>query len=248
MQKILTIAKYTLIEALRDRFFHLHLALLLLVVPLAKYLAFFSAVQMEQNFFINLFSLFYFTLVLFPLFFIPLKVNQENSGNLMLIYRAKPLRGYEYVAGKYVGYLLLFSVEILVIFLVGKYFFNSFAILFQYCFAIFLEFSITIAAALFFGIFAQLSLAVFYTFMFFFLAHSTYEIAKMAALMHKPWLTWIGKFFYYLFPSYDYYDLLPLLIYHHRPPLSLGLLTLYTLFYTTAILLAATLYFTKREL
>ena len=248
MKKIAIIAKYLIKDALRDRFFLLQVTLIAVAILFAKYLANFGISDTHVTFIIDMLGLFYYVAILIPLIFIPLKIHQESSGNLFLLYRSKPMHSFDYVGGKFLGFMAIIALELLLLYLLSLYFVDAPLLLAHYYYALFLELSITTAAAIFFGIYATSTLAILYTVMFFVLAHSTYELAKMAALLHQPWLNIIAKSFYYLFPTYDYYDLSGTLIYHYPLAITMPKLTIYTLAYVTLLLFGASWYFRKKEL
>ena len=248
MEKITIISKYLLKDALRDRFLLLQALLIGAALLFAKYLANFSVSDMHATFVIDLLGLLYFVAVLIPLIFIPLKINQESSGNLFLLYRSKPMRSIDYVLGKFLGFMAIIAAELVLMYLISLAYIDAPLALARYYYALFLELAITTAAAIFFGIYTSSTLAILYTAMFFILAHSTYELAKMAALLHKPWLDAIAKTFYYLFPTYDYYDLSGTLLYNYPLAITLPKLTLYTMVYVALLLFGASWYFRKKEL
>ena len=248
MKKIAIISKYLLKDALRDRFLLLQSLLIFAAILFAKYLANFSVSDLHGTFVIDLLGLFYFVAILIPLIFVPLKINQESSGNLFLLYRSKPMRSSDYVVGKFLGFMAIIACELILFYLISLFYIDAPVALARYYYALFLELAITTAAAIFFGIYTTSTVAILYTVMFFTIAHSTYELAKMAALLHKPWLDALAKAMYYLFPTYDYYDLSGTLIYNFPMAITLPKLTLYTIVYVVLLLFGASWYFHKKEL
>ncbi|MRI83342.1 MAG: hypothetical protein C6I00_02880 [Nitratiruptor sp.] len=246
MRKSSIIARFTLKEGLRDRFIAVLLAFYLFVVAFAYYFANFSTKWIDISFAINLLALFYYLISFSVIFFVPMKVSYEMAGNMALIYRSKPIHPVAFIAGKYGGYGIVVGILVLIAFLLSLIFIQKPLSLLAYFLALYLEQLTTLAAALLFGIYTSAGVAVLLTFMFYFLAHSTYEFAKMAS--ESPVVEALARFFYTLFPSYDFYDLSALVVYGVEGSVSLWQLALYSLIYIGAILAIASYLFRSKEL
>ncbi|MRJ02957.1 MAG: hypothetical protein GXO19_01565 [Epsilonproteobacteria bacterium] len=246
MRKSRVIALFAFKEGVRDRFMVAFLILALVIVGSAYYLSLFSAVKERVAFWINLISLFYYLVTFFTIFFVPLKISFEMSQNMALIYRSKPLSPWEFVFGKFLGYGALLSLSVIFLFILTLIFIHKPIPVASYFSALLFEQFITLSAAILFGLYASQSVAVLLTFMFYFLAHTTYEFAKVAS--DNGVVQLLSQFFYTLFPSYDFYDLSPLVVYGIAPTVPLWRLGLYSLIYTLLILSLAALLYRRREL
>jgi ABC-type transport system involved in multi-copper enzyme maturation permease subunit len=245
--KIKIIYKYSLLEIIKEKYLLMLVALFFLSVALAFYLSEFSAVNKDISFEINLSSLYYFALSFWVIISIPIIFSREIENNFFMVIVSKPISIWEYILGKYFSYLSVIFVYLFFAFIFSVLFGFGAKSSLVYYLGVFLEVSITIMAGIFFALNFKPINAVIFTFMFFFISHSTYEIAKTAIINGNKSLIYAAKFFYYLFPSYDYYDFSGYLVYNELPSVNGWFLVGYTFFYVLFIFSLCLVTFYKRR-
>ena len=225
------IYRFSILEIIKEKYLLMLVFLFFTAIAISFFFSNFSAVNQNISFAINLSAMFYFALSFWVIVSIPIIFSKELQNNFFQVIISKPISPYEYILGKYLSYMSVIFVYLLFAFIFSVLFQFHFVGSIYYYLGIFLEMAITVMAAIFFALNFKPINAIIYTFMFYVVSHSTYEIAKMAAMEQKSSLTIISKIFYYLFPSYDYYDFSGYLVYNEHNTVKLSFLILYTIFY-----------------
>jgi ABC-type transport system involved in multi-copper enzyme maturation permease subunit len=249
MKKTLSISKFTLLESIRDKFFLVVVLLFVVSIGFSFFSVNLVAVEQDKAFASILSSMLYFSSASIPLIFVPVLIRRELESNLMMVIKSKPVKGFQYVLGRIagIGILLMFvcAVEFLLIKLLCKVSTKG-ALL--YSFGTYLEHLLTAEAGFLFSVsLNSLASSITMTFMFFFIAHNTYEFAKMAVLINKPVLTYLAKGIYYIFPSYDLFDFSRTLVYGDLPTVKIPFLLGYFATYLVALWCLCVISFEKKE-
>jgi len=246
---VFAVGKYTAIESFRDRVFYVLFACFLLAVPLSKFITEMVVVEKKMAFASSLSAILYFISAFIPLVLVPVLVNRETVGNVVLVVRSKPVKAWEYLLGKLSGFLIVIAFVVCLIFVILTAFkAGNLTGRVLYCLGMFMEHAITTCSALLFSVGStSLVSSILLTGMFFFVAHSTYEFAKMAVIVDKPLLTVCVKVLYYVFPSYDFYDFSRTLVYGDSPIVRLPFLVGYTVLYCVLLFVLAKIRFERKE-
>ena len=252
--RIITIAKNTFREAIRDRVLYNLVLFVLLIVASAILLGDLTDGQEARtivNIGLNAMLLFGAFIAIFVGVSL---VSKEIEKRTVYGLFAKPVRRSEFIIGKYLGLCLTVLVNI-VIMGVGV----SLALLYVGdsgkgisiwggIFLIFLELAILTAVAIVFSTFSTPALSALFTFSIFIIGHLSSSLRDLANGLHLTAATYILSVIYYLFPN--------LANYSFRTEAANGMFpnsamflggTLYAVFYVMILLIIATFVFSRRN-
>jgi len=180
-------------------------------------------------------------------------IYQEFEEKIIYTVLVKPISRGQYLLGKYFGMLFIIAVEIfsmfiLMIFLLFTIKGVIYWILLKGLYSIFLELSLLTGIALMFSTFMRPQLSIFTILAVYVIGHSTSELR---ILMVEKGSGLIGKMVeitYYILPNFDNFDIKAQVVHNLQlMPFQLTYATLYGVFYSTILLLVSTKIFIKRE-
>ncbi|MGQ9707749.1 MAG: ABC transporter permease [bacterium] len=180
-------------------------------------------------------------------------VYREVEKRTIYLLLARPVRRMEFILGKYSGLMLVLLVS-LGLMTVGFYLVLLIAgvkseprLLWAVVMTVFELMLLTAVAVLFSAFVTPIASAVF-TFLVYFIGHSTYLLKQLVAMSPSPIIKFIGLFLYYLLPNLGNFNIRGDVVY--GAPLNPGALLLaagYSIVYTFTLLLIAIAVFNRRD-
>jgi len=212
LNRILTIAKNTFREAVRDRILYNLVLFVLLLTACAVLLGDLTNGQQARtiaNIGLNAMLLFGTFIAIFVGVGL---VSKEIEKRTVYAVFAKPVRRGEFIIGKYFGLCLTLLVNVLVMG-VGI----SLALLYAgdakmaftvwgAVFLIYLELTILTAVAILFSSFSSPSLSALLTFFVFIIGHLSASLRDFASALGSTLATWVFNAIYYLLPNLSHYS------------------------------------------
>jgi len=253
MTAVLSLARHTLIDALRERLLRtlgLFLVLLLVAARLAGPLALGEGRRVALDLGLGLLSLFGFLLVLL---LGTRMVQKEVEGRTILLLLARPVRRIDFLLGKFVGLLAVVAIGLAgmllilaaVLALSGYGLDASLGVAGYYAF---LELVIVSSLALLLTACSSPLLAAFLLLALYVAGHLIHSLLEMARLVSQPALAQALKGAFYLLPRLDLYSCTLQVV--HGTRLSGGEVlwgTTYAVLYAAGVLGVALLIFRARE-
>lgn len=180
-------------------------------------------------------------------------VYREVEKRTIYLLLARPVRRYEFIIGKYCGMMLVLVVSLglltagfyLVLLLTGIR--PELRLLWAVVMTGF-ELAVLTAIAVLFSTFVTPIASAVFTFVLYFIGHSTHLLRQLAAISPVPVVKFIGMFLYYVLPNLNNFNIRGDVV-HNAPlnPLALLLSAAYALVYTFTLLLIAVLVFNRRD-
>jgi ABC-type transport system involved in multi-copper enzyme maturation permease subunit len=184
-------------------------------------------------------------------------VSKEMEKRTLYSLLAKPIRRWEFLAGKYAGLLLTLGVNTsfmtlglaAALFYVGRPFVRSDASILIAVYFILLELALVTALALFFSCFSSPMLSTLFTLGIYVTGVFAGDIRGFGDLTRDPAVKAATKALYYMVPNF--HDFNAIAAAAHGEPIPFSLVwqnTLYAALYVTLVLLAASAVFSRRNL
>ncbi|MFC1671799.1 ABC transporter permease [Planctomycetota bacterium] len=263
--RITAIAVNTFREAVRNKVMHAILGLALTVILCSKAMAWVSAGE-DAKVMIDLglaaITLFGVIVALFSGANLLYKEVEQRTSYLIL---SKPLRRYEFIAGKYLGLVLVLCACSVIMSIVHAGYLTIFIFfspefaqglvslqyiaLVQAYFLIFLELCVIAALGVFFSAISSPVFSAVATFGAFFVGHGLRNLKDLTEVVESPFGDAALKIMYWVLPALFYFDMKHQAAY--AQPKDLGSLlwcVVYALFYCTVILGLTCAVFRKRQL
>ncbi len=180
-------------------------------------------------------------------------VYREVEKRTIYLILARPVRRLEFILGKYCGLMLVLLVSIILM-TIGFYLvllITGVPLDARLLLAVVMtgfELSLLTAVAILFSTFVTPITAAVFTFMVYFIGHSTYLLKQLAAMSPLPIVKIIGLVLYYLLPNLTNFNIRGDVV--HQAPLNTTVLILsavYSLVYTATLLLISILIFNRRD-
>lgn len=250
---ILSLARHTLLDALRERAFRvlaLFLVALLAIARLIEPLALGEGRRVTLDLGLGLMSLFGLLLVLMLGTRV---VQKEIERKTILLLLARPIGRAEFIAGKFLGSLGVVGVGLagmlaifaLVLVVSGHAFDLSLAVAGYYAF---LELTIVCALGMLLTVFTSPLLAAFFLIGIYVGGHLAPSLLEMARLLPHAWTARVLEGLFLTVPRLDLYRYTLEVVHGVQPaPGEIAWATAYTAIYSTAALALALLVFRRRE-
>jgi ABC-type transport system involved in multi-copper enzyme maturation permease subunit len=170
---------------------------------------------------------------------------------------AKPVRRWEFLAGKYAGLLLTLVVNTSLmtlglaaaLFYVGRPFVRSDAGVLVAIYFILLELALVTALALLFSCFSSPMLSTLFTLAIYVTGVFANDIREFGALTKNAAMEALTRFLYYLIPNFHNFNAIAAAGHGDSVPFTLiWQNTVYTILYVTMVLVAASAVFSRRNL
>ncbi|ADE55663.1 ABC transporter permease [Coraliomargarita akajimensis] len=273
IDRVFTIARNTLLEAVRQKFFNSLLLISIALVVSANFFQQFDFGTSELKFIVDFGfgALFFFGSILSVAATTQLFFNEiENRTALTIL--AKPVYKLEFLAGKFLGahlLMLIFSLVLAVVMsgilfwresvLVAQYGSElqetqliRYADVFVFAFLQWMKFGILSAVALFIGSFSNTNLyTVVVSFFVLIICQLQYIARDAYANIENPLLSFGVKMLAYIFPNFQLFSVgeqMVIASYEPLPLVTVVQLTLYGAVYTLAFILLALVNFQRREI
>jgi ABC-type transport system involved in multi-copper enzyme maturation permease subunit len=170
---------------------------------------------------------------------------------------AKPIRRWEFIAGKYAGLLLTLLVNTCLmtigvaaaLFYVTRSFERSDIYILVAVYFILLKLALVTALALFFSCFSTPMLSTLFTIGIYLAGMFSTDLFNIGMVTQSPAIRAITRILYYVLPNFHNYDVIGQAAHGFAIPLALvAQNTLYTVLYSALILVAAATVFSGRDL
>ena len=265
MNKVLTVAKNTFIEAIRDRV--LYSLVIFAIIIIASSLIF-STISAEQynkivkDFALTAISIFGILLSVFlGMGLVYKEIEKKTVYNIF----SKPLQRYEFILGKYLGLaltILVITISMLVISLIIVFYietkYKSFILYYyaghyysEFLLAVYfeyLEFLIIIGVALVLSSFTTPILAVLITLLVFAVGRSSSDIKSFAEEIQNPVASIFSEIIYKVIPNLEKFNFRSEAVYGGEITLNLILnTTAYAIIYVLILLFLSIVIFERRE-
>jgi ABC-type transport system involved in multi-copper enzyme maturation permease subunit len=254
-QKIITIAKNTFREAVRDRVLYNLIVFVLLITASAIFLGELTAGQ-EARTIVNLgLSAMLFFGVFIAIFVGVGLVSKEIEKRTLYTIFSKPIGRGEFIVGKYLGLCLTLFVNVLImgfgvslaLLYVGGG--NLALSIWGAVFLIFLELTIITAVAILFSSFSSPSLSALLTFLVFIIGHFSSALRDFAENLGSSAAKIFFEAIYYILPNFSHFEFITNSAHGDFPPsLMLGGGFIYTIVYVAILLSISILIFSRRNL
>lgn len=252
--RILTIARNTFREAVRDRVLYNLVLFVLLITASAIFLGELTAGQ-EARTIVNLGLNAMLIFGAFISIFVGVSlVSKEIERRTVFAIFSKPVGRGEFIAGKYLGLCLTLLVNVVImgigvslaLLYVGG---GNLAIsIWGTIFLIFLELTILTAVAVLFSSFSSPALSALLTFFVFIIGNFSSSLRDFAANINSSSAKLFFEFLYYLLPNLSFYGFITNAAHNDVPPVSLiGSAIVYAVVYVDILLAAAILIFSRRN-
>jgi ABC-type transport system involved in multi-copper enzyme maturation permease subunit len=184
-------------------------------------------------------------------------VYKEMEKRTLYSLLAKPIRRWQFLAGKYAGLLLTLTVNTALmtlglaaaLFYVGRPFLRADVSILVAVYFILLELALVTALALFFSCFSSPMLSTLFTLGIYITGVFAQDIRDFGDLTRSGPLKEATKILYYLVPNFHNFNVIALAA--HGKSIAFPLVlqnTLYALLYVTLVLIAASAVFSRRNL
>lgn len=184
-------------------------------------------------------------------------VHKEMEKRTLYSVLAKPVRRWQFLAGKYAGLLVTLTVNTFfmtlglaaALFYVGRPFLRSDVSIAVAAYFILLELALVTAITLFFSCFSTPMLSALYTLGIYITGIFAPDIRDFGDLTNSAWLKAISRTVYYLVPNFHNFNVIDLAAHGNSVPLRLiGQNTLYAACYVALVMLSASAVFSRRNL
>lgn len=256
LTRVLTIARNTFREAVRDRVLYNLVLFVLLLIAGAIFLGELSAGQ-ESKIIVDLGLSAILIFGAFISIFVGVGlVYKEIERRTVYAIFSKPVGRGEFLVGKYIGLCLTLLVNVAVmgagvslalIYVRGGW--DSLALsIWPAVFLIYVELMILTAVALLFSSFSSPALSALLTFFLFIIGHFSSSLKEFANSMGTQSARWFFGALYYFLPNFDNYSFITPAAYGKLPAAAATLsLVSYALVYIIVLLAASTLIFNRRN-
>ena len=175
---------------------------------------------------------------------------------------AKPIRRSEFILGKYLGLLLTLLVNVaimaaglmLTLMYNGKIEFASYIRLAPAVYLIFLSLTVITALALLFSTFSTPALSALFTFFLWVIGHFNRDLLELGKIAKSSPVEWLCRILYYALPNIANFEAVgsrnviqSAAYYRPIDPAAVGWVTIYAILYSSALLAAAMLVFSRRD-
>lgn len=180
-------------------------------------------------------------------------VYREVEKRTIYLILARPVRRLEFILGKYFGLMGVLLVSLVIMT------FGFYAILFisrvpaslYLLWAVVMtgfELALVTAVAVLFSTFVTPIAGAVFTFMVYFIGHSTYLLKQLAAMSPSPVIKILGVFLYYVLPNLSNFNIRGEVV-HGVPlnPQALAFSALYSLVYSGTLLLLSVAIFNRKD-
>jgi ABC-type transport system involved in multi-copper enzyme maturation permease subunit len=184
-------------------------------------------------------------------------VSKEMEKRTLYSLLSKPIRRWEFLAGKYAGLLLTLGVNTsfmtlglaAALFYVGRPFVPSDGSILIAVYFILLELALVTALALFFSCFTSPLLSTLFTLGIYVTGVFALEIRDVGDLTHSPLLKEAAKILYFMVPNFHNFNAIAAAAHGEQIPFVLiRQNTVYAALYVALLLLAASAVFSRRNL
>jgi ABC-type transport system involved in multi-copper enzyme maturation permease subunit len=184
-------------------------------------------------------------------------VSKEMEKRTLYSLLAKPVRRWEFLAGKYAGLLLTLIVNTSLmmlglaaaLFYVSRHFERADVSILIAAYFILLELALVTALALFFSCFSSPMLSALFTLGIYIAGVFAQDIRNIGLVTKNPALVSATRAVYYLLPNFHNFNAIASAAHGEPIPASLvGQNTLYALLYVSLVLVAAAAVFSRRNL
>ncbi|MBI5756115.1 MAG: ABC transporter permease subunit [Nitrospirae bacterium] len=259
--KVLTIARNTFREAIRDKILYNLLFFALLMIAASLLLATLTVGEQSKIIIdIGLASINVFGALIAIFLGIGLIIKEIEKKTIYNIL-AKPVPRYQFLIGKYIGLLITILVNIVImgaglyIILIlnelrwGHSIFDVNFDIWKAIYLIFIELMVITAIALMFSTFSSSStLSAIFTIAAYIIGHLTEELKLIGDKVQDSLLKGPITFFYYFLPNLDNFNIKGRVVHRLDVPSSyIALVTVYGLFYVAVILLLSGVIFQRRD-
>jgi len=252
--RILTIARNTFREAVRDRILYNLVVFVLLITAAAILLGELTDGQ-EARTIVNLGLSAILIFGTFISIFVGVSlVSKEIEKKTVYAILSKPVRRGEFIIGKYVGLCLTLAVNTavmgigvsLALLYVGG---NSLALsIWSSVAMIFFELTITTAVAIVFSSFSTPALSALFTFLVFVIGHSTAALRELASGLNSTAARILFDGIYYVLPNLSNFSYITEAAHGHVPSAQLFVLSaVYAVIFDTVLITLAVLIFARRN-
>ncbi|MDR2401455.1 MAG: hypothetical protein LBD73_07385 [Deferribacteraceae bacterium] len=251
MKIIFTIAKYTAVEAIRDNFIFVVLALMVASVPLGIFIKSVTLFGAESSYSATVLMVLSIAVIAISVLYVNIATRRELDGKIMLVILSRPVQNWQYLLGKLFGFwfittlycavsgmllavLRIGSLKSILIYVIGLWLLQILIIFWSLFFALLLNSMVG-------GILASLLAWFFCT--------SVETLWYLSTRTTDNILSQIvGNLFYYLMPNYGRYDFGHAVLYDAPIPISsIVTLPIYTVIYGAIVMLLAWMDFSKKE-
>lgn len=255
-RRILSIARNTFREAVRDRVLY-NLVLFVLLLTVAAMLVGELSGGHERKIIVDLGLSAMLLFGVFIAIFVGVGlVYKEIERRTIYAIFAKPVGRGEFLVGKYLGLCLTLVVNVLVmgagvsaaLLYVNRGWDPLVIHIWVAILLIYIELAILTSVALLFSSFSSPALSALLTFFIFIIGHFSADLKGLAASTTNSGARWLLSGLYYLIPNLANYSFITPVAHGHVPSSSFVLaVTLYALLYVTVVLAAASLIFSRRN-
>jgi Cu-processing system permease protein len=184
-------------------------------------------------------------------------VHKEIEKRTLYSLLARPVKRWEFLAGKYAGLLLTLAVNTAfmtlglaaALYCVGRPFERSDVTILVAVYFILLELALVTALALFFSCFSSPMLSTLFTLAIYITGVFAADIRDFGGLTHSPAVEAFTRVLYDLVPNFHNFNAIAAAGHGEYIPLSLiGQNTLYAILYSAVVLVAASAVFSRRNL
>jgi ABC-type transport system involved in multi-copper enzyme maturation permease subunit len=255
-RRVVSIARNTFREAVRDRVLYNLVLFVLLITAAAIFVGELSGGQ-ERKIIVDLGLSAMLLFGVFIAIFVGVGlVYKEIERRTIYAIFAKPVGRGEFLAGKYLGLCLTLGINVLAmgagvsaaLLYVNRGWDPLVAQIWVAIFLIYVELAILTGVALLFSSFSSPALSALLTFFVFIIGHFSADLKGLAQSTPNIGARWLFSGLYYLLPNLANYSLITPVSHGFLPSQSYVLaVTLYALLYVFVILTAATIIFSRRN-
>lgn len=255
-RRILSIARNTFREAVRDRVLYNLVLFVLLLTAAAIFVGELSGGQ-ERKIIVDLGLSAMLLFGVFIAIFVGVGlVYKEIERRTVYAIFSKPVGRGEFLIGKYLGLCLTLLVNVLVmgtgvslaLIYVSRGWDPLALTIWPAILLIFVELMILTGVALLFSSFSSPALSALLTFFVFIIGHFSADLKSFANSMGSGLARWLFAALYYLLPNLANLSFITPAAHGHLPPISqVAVVILYSLVYIVIILAAATMIFSRRN-
>jgi ABC-type transport system involved in multi-copper enzyme maturation permease subunit len=251
MKTIFTIAKYTAIEALRDNFIYVVLALMIASVPLGVFVKSVTLFGADSSYSAAIITVLSVSAIAISVLYVNIATRRELDGKIMLVILSRPVPNWQYLLGKLLGFWSISTLYCAVAgVLLAVLRLGSFRSILLYIFGLWLLQILISTWSLFFALLLNSMVGgILASLLAWFFCTSVETLWYLSTRTSDNILSQIvGHVFYYLMPNYGRYDFGHALLYDAPVPLSsIAVLPVYTAIYCAIVLLLAWIDFSKKE-
>ncbi|MEO0070914.1 MAG: ABC transporter permease subunit [candidate division WOR-3 bacterium] len=253
LQRIYGMALNTFREAIRDRILIALIVIAIVVMGTAKLVqpvAMGEAEKIIKDLGLSAITLF---CVLIAILIGGRIVYREVEKRTIYLILARPVRRGEFILGKYIGLIVVLILSLMVM-TVGFYavlLITRVPITFNLLWAVVMtafELILLTAVAVLFSTFVTPVGSAVFTFMIYFIGHSTHLLKHLAVMTPLPLIKFISLFLYFILPNLNNFNIRGDVVYGvPLNPQAMVFSALYSLLYTFTLLLIAVIVFDRKD-